>query len=229
MPPPSTAIGILSQAIHRLESNPFPARLNGATRELFEFLGPELPWTARLFLANFWLFGGLVERQLAGFPLTNAMIRTTLAATMFRSGIQENVLPTRARAIINVRLSPEDTLATVVDHARKTINDSRIKITPRDIVAEPSAVSDIRSASFNLLHRTIREINPGTIVAPGLLVGATDSRHYAHLTPNIFRFQPVTLAADDIRRFHGIDERISVRNYEQCIRFYMQLIRNSAS
>ena len=42
-----------------------------------------------------------------------------------------------------------------------------------------------------MLNRTIREIFPDVIVAPGLMVAATDSRHYAGVTDNIFRFSPV--------------------------------------
>jgi carboxypeptidase PM20D1 len=92
---------------------------------------------------------------------------------------------------------------------------------------EPSAVSEIDSASFKLLQRTIRQTAPDAIVAPSLLVAATDSRHYTGLTKNIFRFLPIALGPEDAKRYHGIDERISVEDYERCIRFYAQLIRNS--
>ena len=55
----------------------------------------------------------------------------------------------------------------------------------------------------------------------------TDSRHCAGLTKNIYRFLPITLRSDDAKRYHGIDERISVSDYERCVRFYAQLMRNS--
>jgi len=47
------------------------------------------------------------------------------------------------------------------------------------------------------------------------------------LTTNVYRFLPITLKPDDAKRYHGIDERISVEDYERLIRFYAQLIRNS--
>jgi carboxypeptidase PM20D1 len=227
MPPIGTAIGILSQAIQKLENSPLPPRFTDASRQLFEFLGPELPLIKKLALANLWLFGAVVERQLAGSPMTNAMIRTTIAPTMFKSGLRENVLPTTARAVVNVRILPGDTVAAVVEQVRRTIHDSRIKVTLRDLILEPSPVSDVDSPSFKLIHRTIRQIKPQAIVAPALLIAATDSRHYAPLTRNIYRFLPLTLRAEDLGRFHGIDERVSVKDYEQAIRFYVQLIRNS--
>jgi carboxypeptidase PM20D1 len=97
------------------------------------------------------------------------------------------------------------------------------------IPTEPSGVSDIESPTFKLLQRTIRETAPTAIVAPALLVGATDSRHYAALTRNIFRFLPITLNIEDTKRYHGIDERISIQDYERCVNFYARLIRNSKS
>lgn len=81
--------------------------------------------------------------------------------------------------------------------------------------------------SAELVQKTIRQIVPAALVAPGLLVAATDSRHYAALTPNIFRFLPIALGPEDAKRYHGVDERISFDDYERCVRFYAQLIRNS--
>ena len=92
---------------------------------------------------------------------------------------------------------------------------------------EPSAASDIEAASFSIIHRTIRQTAPEALVAPALLVAATDSRHYAGLTKNIYRFLPITLRSGDAKRYHGIDERISIQDYERCINFYAKLIRNS--
>lgn len=230
MPPQQTAIGILSTAIQNLERNQFPAEITGATGKLFEYLGPEMPLTERMVFANLWLFGWLVERQLVASSLTNALVRTTTAATMFESGVKENVLPTQARAVINFRILPGESVQSVIDHVRKTIGDARVKITPvKKVLSEPSAVSATESSSFENLHRTIRQIFPDAIVAPWLVVGATDSRHYAKLSGNIYRFVPIRMDPGDTRRFHGTDERISVDNYENCVRFFMQLIRNSHS
>jgi carboxypeptidase PM20D1 len=206
---------------------PFSSQLNGPARQMFEFLGPEMAWTKRLALANLWFFDPLVRKQLASSPLTNAAIRTTLAPTIITSGIQENVLPTKAAAVINLRILPGETIAGTIEHVRKAIDDPKVQLTPLPVRMEPSSVSDTEAQSFKLLHRTIRQIAPDTIVAPSLLVAATDSRHYAALTRNIYRFLPITLRPDDAKRYHGVDERISIEDYERCVRFYAQLMRNS--
>jgi len=227
IPPIDTAIGIISRALQRLEAAPFPARLGGPTRRMLEFLGPEMVWPQRLALANLWLFEPWVRKQLAASPLTNAAIRTTLAPTLFNAGMNEFSLPSKASAVVNLRILPGDTIAGITEHVRQAIDDPRVKIAALPIRVEPSAVSDIEAASFQLIHRTIRQAIPEALVAPALLVAGTDSRHYAPLTKNVYRFLPITLRPDDARRYHGINERISLQDYERCVRFYLQLIRNS--
>ena len=229
IPPADTAIGTLSRALQRLDAAPFPAELRGPTRAMFEFLGAEMAWSKKSTLANLWLFEPLVKKQLTASPLTNAVLRTTLAPTIFNAGVKENILPAQARAVVNLRVMPGETTAGAMEHVREVIDEPRIKLTALPIPTEPSGVSDIESPTFKLLQRTIRETAPTAIVAPALLVGATDSRHYAALTRNIFRFLPITLNIEDTKRYHGIDERISIQDYERCVNFYARLIRNSKS
>jgi len=228
MPPPETAVGILSTAIHKLEQTQFPTRLEGPIRQMLDHLAPEMPFAMRMLLANLWLTGGLVERQFAATPATNATVRTTTAATMFEGSIKENVLPTQARAVVNFRILPGDSIAGVLEHVQQTIDDPRVQLRSLGrIVSEPSPISDTNSPAFEVLQRTIRHVFPGVLVAPGLVLAATDSRHFAELSRNIYRFTPMWVGPEDLDRIHGTNERLSVENYEQIVRFYVQLIINS--
>ena len=226
-PSEHTAITVISRSLQRLEARPFPTRLSEPTREMFEFLGPEMSWTKRLALANLWLFDPLLKNQLTRSPLTNALVRTTMTPTIFHAGVKENALPTKASAVINLRLAPGETVAGAIAHVRAAIDDPSVGVSPLAVQMGPSSVSDIQSPSFAWVHRTIRQTAPQALVAPALLVAATDSRHYQALTKNIFRFLPITLGPDDTKRYHGIDERIAIEDYERCVSFYAQLIRNS--
>ncbi|MGE5217861.1 MAG: M20 family peptidase [Chloroflexota bacterium] len=227
IPPADSAIALMSRALQRLDAAPFPSHLSGPTRAMFDFLGPEMAWGQKLLLANLWLFDPLVRKQLARSPLTDALIRTTITPTIFNAGVKDNVLPTTATAVVNLRLIPGDTVATAAEYVRRAIDDPKIKVEALPVQMEPSAVSDIAGRSFRLIQRTIREIAPQALVAPALLVAATDSRHYRALSKNIYRFLPITLGPEDTQRYHGIDERISVRDYERLVRFYVRLIENS--
>jgi carboxypeptidase PM20D1 len=228
MPPPESAIGILSSAIHNLERNQFSTKLEGATLLLFDFVGPEMPFGMRFLLANEWLFEPLIKSQLKKSKAMNAMIRTTIAPTVFEAGSKENVLPQIARAKVNFRLYPGDSIEYVINHVKKAINDPQVHVSPSGHEwNEASSVSDVDSKSFMVLQRTIRQMFPDSIVAPFLMVAGTDTKHYAEISDNIFRFLPMRLTSEDLKRIHGKNERISLKNYEEIIKFYIQLIRNS--
>ncbi len=228
-PPAHTAIGALSTAIHRLERHQMPTHLRGGTRELFEYVGPEMSFGYRMLFANMWLFGGLVRYELAGTPATNATLRTTTAATMINGGIKENVLPSSATAVVNFRILPGDTIQSVVQHVRDVVDDPTIALRTLDGAQEPTGESPTGAPSFSLLQRTISQVFPDVIVSPYLTPGGTDARNYTGLTSNIYRFIPFLADRSDLARMHGTNERVSIDNYERGIRFYAQLIRNSGS
>ena len=71
----------------------------------------------RVVLSNQWLLGPLLLDRLVHAPATNALVRTTTAATMIAGGIKENVLPGEATAVINFRILPGDTIASVFPDA----------------------------------------------------------------------------------------------------------------
>ncbi len=225
MPPPETAVGILCKAIAKLEERQMPAELVPPVDQMFRFLGPEMPFGMKLVMANLWLFKGMLASQLTQENTTNAMVRTTTAPTMLEGSIKENVLPTRARGVVNFRIRPGDDVDAVVEHVRRTVNDDRVQIRVLAAARNPSPVSRVDAPQFAFVMRTIREMFPGTIVTPSLVVGGTDSKHFANLSPNIYRFIPVKITPNDLHRFHGIDERISVQNYVDMVKFYIHLMK----
>ena len=186
-----------------------------------------MPFTPRTLLANQWLLGFLIKHKLGQIPTANAGIRTTLAITIIEGGTKENVLPTHARAILNLRILPGDTLEGVMDHVGQVIDDPRVVIQMVGVTREPSSESHINSWAFQTVQRTMSEIFPEAVVSPYLLPGGTDSYHYRNLAPkSIYRFSPIWLKPVDLPRIHGANERISIANYEKAIEFYHQLIRN---
>jgi carboxypeptidase PM20D1 len=227
MPPRDTAIGMMSAALARLEDHRLPMQIRSTVAEMFDTLAPEMAGFNRVVLSNLWLFKPLLLREFEKSGPTEAMVRTTTALTIFNAGDKDNVLPGNAEASVNFRLIPGDTQSSVVDHVRTTIDD-RIALTPFPGNTDPPPVTATASPSYQMLNRTIREIFPDVVVAPGLMVAATDSRHYVGVTDKIFRFSPVRANSDDLKRFHGTNERLSVEGYADMIRFYRRLIENCA-
>ncbi|WP_295749136.1 M20 family peptidase [Undibacterium sp.] len=226
MPPQKTAIGMMSLALARLEEQQFPAQIQGVALDMFETIAPEMNGVNRILLSNLWLFRPLVQRELVKGGSTNAMLRTTTALTVVHAGNKDNVLPGHIEASVNFRTLPGDTQATVLQHVKQVVANEAIKLKTAAGNSEPSRVSPIDSAAYRRLNTTIREVFANTIVAPGLMLGATDSRYFDGLSENIFKFSPVRASADDLPRFHGTNERISVKNYAEMIRFYHQLLTN---
>lgn len=229
MPGARSAIGSLAAALTKLERAPLPASLHGVPAAMLETLAPEMRWPQRVALSNLWLTEPLVRGQLAARPATDAMLRTTTALTVVSGGNKENVLPGEASALVNFRLLPGDTIAQIVAHVRRVVHDDHIavEVEPRATEASPVALSE--ADGYRLIERTIRGLFPEVVVAPGLMIGGTDSRHFAALADNVYRFSPVRARPEDLPRFHGTDERIAIENYVELIRYYRELLRAGTS
>ncbi|MEM9822383.1 MAG: M20 family peptidase [Bacteroidota bacterium] len=230
MPPKESSIGILSKALLQLEENPIPAKIEGTVKTMFDHVGPETNWPYKIIFANLWLFDGILINQLSAQPAGNAILRTTTAPTILQAGVKNNVLPTEAKAKINFRILPGETPETVATYIRQTINDERVEVSNEHAhsAQAPSKVSGISSFGYHVIQRSIREVFPATTIAPSLVIAATDSRHYSEVVDNTYRFLPLQISNKDLKRIHGIDERIRLTAYKQAIQFYYQLLINSS-
>lgn len=229
-PPRQTAVDVLVRALERLRKSPLPAGIDGPVEELFLALAPEMDFDKRMVLANLWLFEPLVVRDLATQTATDALIRTTVAPTMLSGSVKDNVLPAQASAVVNFRLHPRDTAEEVIAHVRRAIADPRVEVMRYgDFGSEPSPVSPTDGPAYELIRSTVQRLVPGAPVAPSLVLGGTDARHYAGLTPHVYRFVPYTVGPGDLERVHGTDERLAIRDYHRMIRFYRALMEGGAA
>ncbi len=227
-PPDNTAIGVLSTAITKIESNPFPSELKGAAQDMFNFIGPEMSFMKRLVFANQWLFSPLIAKQLASTHAGKASLKTTTAVTMVEGGIKENVLPQLAKAVINHRIIPGENIATVKAHIEAVVNDARVEVSEVGYMhSNPSKIVSTSSDQFKLLQKSIMQVFPDVIAAPGLFIAGSDSRYYGDVSDNILKFFPWRLNKKELITIHGVDERLTVKNYGEAIHFYYQLIKNA--
>jgi carboxypeptidase PM20D1 len=235
MPPPkgTSAIAMMSAALKRIDDEQLPGGIRGVAGEMFATIAPEMSGFSRVALSNLWLFGPVVQKQLEAGASTNAMLRTTTALTIVNAGNKENVLPGRAEATVNFRLLPGDTKEQVLERTRALVADAtqsdKFELFALPGATDASKVAPTDSAQYSLLNRTVREVFPGTLVAPGLMIGATDSIHYGDISDHIFKFSPVRAHPEDLPRFHGTNERISTANYAEMIRFYHRLLSQGAA
>jgi carboxypeptidase PM20D1 len=225
-PPAQTAIGVVSRAVVKLEDNPFPSRLHGGTGEMLRQLAPHMPFGQRLVIANKWLLEPLILRMLESDATMAALVRTTTAATMFEAGEQDNVLARHAKAVVNLRILPGESVDGTLERIRHIVDDPRVQVRT-SLATEPSPASSTDSPAYHLLARSIREaIGKDVIVVPNLLFAGTDSRHFESIADDVYRFAGMSLTKDDIARFHGVDERISIDDYAKVVAVYDRLLRN---
>lgn len=234
MPPKkgTSAIGMMSAALKRLDDEQLPGGIRGVAGEMFDTMAPEMGGFSRVALSNLWLFGPVVQKQLEGAASTNAMLRTTTALTIVNAGNKENVVPGRAEATVNFRILPGDTKEQVLEHVRKEVTEA-VGADKFELLALPGAVDASKvaptdSAQYRLLNKTVREVFPDALVAPGLMVAATDSIHYSAISDHIFKFSPIRANSEDLKRFHGTNERLNSKNYVDAIRFYHRLLSEAA-
>jgi carboxypeptidase PM20D1 len=227
MPPVNSHIGILAQAITKLEANPFPYRITDAVRDMFKIVGPALPGPQQKMIANDESLIKFMESN----PATKAMLHTTTAVTMIDGGVKENVLPPFASAVVNFRILQGETIETVMKRVKQVINDDRVTVINLSASNDPTPVSSSASAEYKVLEKTIRQTwgTPDLIVTPFLNVGGTDAKFFAasNIAKNVFGFTAVRVeSAADAGRWHGVNERVLISEYAKSIGFYYQFISN---
>ncbi|MFN6943450.1 MAG: M20/M25/M40 family metallo-hydrolase [Cytophagaceae bacterium] len=222
MPKYETAIDVLGKAVDRLMERQFEPHISLPMEDFMNHIGPEMPFISRMAFANRGLFQSLILNTYTKSHQGNAVVRTTTAPTIFQSGTKENVIPSRARAVVNFRTLPGVNSQDVINHIENVIGDQRIKISFSGDVVEASPVSPIDSPGFAHLRNTIARQFPDAIISPYLVTGGTDAKEYAVLTENIYRFLPFR----EMQGFHGKDERLSIRGFNEAIQFYYTFIKH---
>jgi len=230
IPPRETAVSLLAEAVTRIHNMPIRHSVEGGPAlSMMRALAPNLSLTNRMALANEWLFSPLLQQRLASSPTAQALLGTTVAPTMIDGGIRPNVLPAEAVAMINFRVHPRDHVADLLAQARHAVADLHgVTIDWESPPLEASPTSSTTSSSYALIAALSHQILPQAPVAPGLVVGGTDSRSYSGVAENVYRFQPVLFTDDDLETIHGVNEHLSVQNLDRMVRFYIGLMEAGA-
>jgi carboxypeptidase PM20D1 len=215
-PPKISTIGRLSNAMARIEANPFEPRLVGPVQAMLEILAPHVKQPESFVFDNLWLTSGLVAHRMDQRRLTIPFVRTTTALTMFNAGVKENVVPQRAEARVNFRLLPGDKPEIVVDYIRGVIDDPEIEIS-YDPWENVPPISDHQGVGFQVIGEAVTAVYPEALVTPSLLTATTDTRHYVELADDLYRFHGVMMDSGQASSIHGTNEFITVESYEKSI------------
>ena len=226
-PPEQTAAHALARAVDRIGSDPYPLRFDGPGADTVRALAAEAGGPIRVLVANDWLFGSAIAAYMGRDPVSAAMLRTTKAPTMLEGSPKANVLPQKAAAVINHRLHPRDRAADVLARARRAVRGLPVTVEAMPGGSEASAVSSTDSAAWRLVSALARD-STGAPVAPYMVGGATDGRHFVGVAKDVYRFYPAVVTPAELESFHGTNERLSVENLGRMAAFYARLTATAA-
>lgn len=223
-PPKLSATARLARAIDRLNSRPFPAAFNATTLQLLRGAGEHATGIYGFVYRNLWLTRGLLLKAFtARSDEANAMTRTTQAVTMLEAGHAANALPERATATVNLRIAVGSSVDEAIAHVRAAINDPAVRVEVFS-AGEPMVVSPTTGPVWENLKAAVETNYPGVVVTPYVQTGATDSRSFAPIATNIYRFTPFELSTEERGALHAMNERIHVATYLRGVEFYGDLI-----
>ena len=227
-PPKKTAVTILADALIKLENEPLPGSLEGLSAVMFDEVSKHMPFGYRFLFANRWLFGGLLDSQMSSTPVINAMIRTTTAPTMLSGSIKSNVLPIEATALINFRLHPRDSIESVTEHVRRVVGSDQVEVRTLGGM-EASGVSSWESPGYEIISSSLSKVYGEVVSVPGIMIAASDTRHYSKVADNSFRFNPFSIVPEDMTGFHGTNESIAIDSFIAGIKTYVEIINEGSS
>jgi carboxypeptidase PM20D1 len=228
MPPKKTAPGNLARALASLEARQSPARLTRTIKAFLSALAGESCLPYKLLFSNLWLSSPLVLAAFSKSPATNALIRTTRAITMLQGSLKENVLAEQAAATVNVRVLPGESCAQALDVIRRIAEKHGVLATSKHPghEVEPSSESRVDSEGFAKIKEALAVSHPEAACLPFLFSAATDTKHYAGLTRDMYRLTCLPQTSEDLKGIHGINERVRISDLERCADFYRALIRS---
>ena len=225
LPRKDNAIYRLVAGLERLEKYEFPVKLNETTRVWFErSAAMETPQVAADMRA---LAAGRADAaaiaRLSADPSFNARMRTTCVATMLEAGHAPNALPQLARANVNCRVLPGESIVELEITLAQILADYEIKVT-RSYEPTTSQPSPLRPDIIGPIEKLTQKFWPGIPVIPSMSAGATDGSFLRNAGIPVYGHSGLAEDVDDVRA-HGRDERVSVKAFDNGVEYLYLLVK----
>ena len=231
----SNAIAHLAAAVARVAAWKPQIRLNDTTRAYFKRLAAiSAPADAKRYHD---IIGDDPQRRDAADeyfldhePRHASVVRTSVSPNIIQGGYRINVIPSEAKATLDVRTHPDEPIEPFLEQVRKVVNDPAIEVSwaQRDVrPATPSAELD--SEAFTAIESNITE-HYKTVTLPTMGTGATDMAYLRAKGIQCFGIGPATDIEDGPKGFgaHSDQERILETELYRFARFYYDLVADLA-
>jgi acetylornithine deacetylase/succinyl-diaminopimelate desuccinylase-like protein len=232
IPLKDNAVTHLAAAVEKIGNYTTPVHFTTIVRRYFEGIAPVYQddeiakWIRSLDTSD---RGEHAARVISDMnPIWNAMMRDTISPTMLAAGLRANVIPSEARATLNVRLLPGNTITTLLAELNKLVNDPQVKleVQPDGGLAAPD--SSLESEFYAAIVKASAEEFGGAPVLPFQSTWATDSAQLRLHNVQAYGLVPFPLTDDDIKRMHGADERIPLTAFAKGVELMVRLANEFA-
>jgi len=234
-PQPDSAIGRLTRALAKISVWDTDPTLTPQTRAYFEALSKSTEGALAEDLATLAKSEDPAALREAGkrvaeqgeYPLLwHALMRNTVATTIVKAGVKENVIPGSAEAYINVRLVPGSLPWDVLKQVEEAIGDPNVKVTLATTMSDAEAREHFEKAAkapesstetemFKALAESSRKTWPQAEVVSALFEAGTDASAWRKRGVPVYGIYPYPLDNDTLERMHGNDERIAVKSLDE--------------
>jgi acetylornithine deacetylase/succinyl-diaminopimelate desuccinylase-like protein len=227
LPSRDNAIYRLAAGLVRRSEFTFPLRFNDATKAYFsraaEWEGTQLAADIKSVLSERPDPASLSIVRLSKNPVYNAQLRTTCVATMLEGGHAENALPQTARAKVNCRVFPGESIPEVKTTLEHVLADDKIAVT---LIGEPhlSVRSALNQEIMDTMKKVTEEIWSGVPVVPVMSPFATDASYLRNAGIPTYGNAGAPVDIDDIRA-HGKDERVLVTAFYEGLEYQYRLVK----
>jgi len=162
-------------------------------------------------------------------PMWNSMLRDSIAPTTLMAGVRNNVIPGEARANLNIRLLPGDTLDPLLGELTKLVNDPQIRFEVQPDAGQVSTPSSLESDFYSTITKVAAQEFSGVPVLPFMSTGATDSAQLRWHNVQAYGFVPFPLTVEDHKRMHGDDERIPLASFSKGVDVLAKIVAEFAA
>lgn len=152
-----------------------------------------------------------------------ALLHNTANPTILRAGEKVNVVPSEAVLDVDGRTLPGQSGEDLLREVREVLGEGYAF----EVLFEMPALSGSpNDPVLALMERALRRQDPDAIVAPTMVPGFTDAKHYSRLGVRCFGFSPVRIPEGFpfLDLMHGHDERIPVDGFRFGLRVLFDLV-----
>ena len=224
-PPKGTPLARLAAFVNRVETRPpFPVKITPPVKAMFAAMAPDMAFPFRLLFGNLWLFGPLLKRVIPKVSgQAGALLHTTCAFTMAQGSDAPNVIPTEASVTANLRFMVHQGREASLQALEKLANKYGLRMEVL-YACDCSPVVDVHSAGYAYIRQCVREVFPEAGIAPYVMLGGTDAKHYAKVCDCALRFAPTALTPQQLASMHARNENLSVDALARAVAFYRRVL-----